>query len=442
MTRSLIPAAHTSSGQLTNIELFFLNHYKASVWPSMSFRQDESVHFLNRDWAPQVSLSKEYLLYSILSISANHSHVVGRDPRAKNLSLLYRQRALTSYNKALANITTDNYETLLITATYMMVMVPPPDLPCDDTTCLIWISAVFSMMQGLRLLVGLKWAAGIEKLTVFPIFKRELRDLPPPPKLSFPQDPRFFPAARSMGDDPTRPNPPSMYTTPPPTPPSHPESSGYEIPNLAFRPQELMNAGRISPYVPKEWKKPIPWEIPSPAFLPPPLMALLKSLINEPGPGPLDLHRPTLLPAIHAFTPIFLSLYYHHLNPDFYVRVFVLPTFLTPEFFALVSRREPRALIIVGWWFAFVRLIPEVWTYSGIIPRVLQFISNEIMRSNDKMLMDAMEGAYRVVRLAERKGREEAARGCFEGWEGVNWEEGPMREEEWRFEELINLSET
>lgn len=55
-------------------------------------------------------------------------------------------------------------------------------------------------------------------------------------------------------------------------------------------------------------------------------------------------------------------------------------------------------------------------------PRVLQAVSSEIMRCNDRMLMDAMEG--------ERRGREVAAQCVFEGWEGVNWEEGLSKEQE------------
>ena len=69
-----------------------------------------------------------------------------------------------------------------------------------------------------------------------------------------------------------------------------------------------------------------------------------------------------------------------------------------------------------------------------MVPRVLQAVSNEVMRCNDRMLMDTMEGAYRIAREGDRRGREVAARCVFEGWEGVNWEEGPSKEQEWRFE--------
>lgn len=207
--------------------------------------------------------------------------------------------------------------------------------------------------------------------------------------------------------------------------------------NLPFRPQQLMSAS-MSPHAPDAWKKKFDgWQIPSPAFLPPALMRLLKTLVEPPTSGPIDINGPVLLPVLHAFTPIFLSLYYYHLNPDLYVRIIVLPTFLTPQFLALVAARETRALVMVGWWFAFVRLVPGLWWLEGSVARVLQAVSNQVMRCNDRVLMDAMEGAYKVQRVVERLGREAGGRCVFEGWEGVIWEEGPLREEAWSFEEVV-----
>ena len=42
----------------------------------------------------------------------------------------------------------------------------------------------------------------------------------------------------------------------------------------------------------------------------------------------------------------------------------------------------------------------------------------------NKKLMDAIEGAYKVVRLVATRGKEVAARSIFDGWDGVNWEDG------------------
>ncbi|KAF1957807.1 hypothetical protein CC80DRAFT_442739 [Byssothecium circinans] len=450
-TSSLVPAIHTSSGQLTGTDIKLLDHFKTAVWRTISTRRDYSTEYLNRDWVPSKAIKTNYLLYTILSMSAGHMNTMNPDRRIKTLALSYRQKAFNTYTKALSNITADNYETILMTSLYMMGMVPQPEQPCTYDECLEWMGALFQMMQGLRVLAGLKWAAGIEKLEIYPIFKRELNTLPPPPTLRcVPTDPKFWANPRPPDDNPMQPNPPNTYgiptldSSPPPTQP--PISSGRDMSKLPYRPVELMSAGK-SPHAPQSWEKPASWQLPLPAFLPPPLMTVLKKLV-EPSSAEkaTDPHAPVILPALHALSPIFLSLYYNHLEPDFFVRVMALPTFLPPQFLALMSMREPRALVIVAWWFAFYRLLPkmQVWWIESIVPQVLQAVSNVVMRSNDKDLMDAMEGAYRIVMEADRwgkgdEGRERAARKVFEGWDGVYWDDGPKRAEEWRFSEMVDL---
>jgi hypothetical protein len=430
------------------VEISLLHHYRNDVWHTMNVRHETPVHNINRDLVPKLAISSDYLLYAMLSISAAHKDFVDPSQETKTLCLRYRTKALGSYTKALKNITWENYETMLVTSLYMMGMVPPPENPCSDDACLKWISALLTMMQGLRLLAGLKWARGIEKLAVFPLFRRELRNLPPPPQLG---TPCFYANVEKETENPLYPNPPTTYQSPDdtstpsittstaPSPP--PKSAGMDMSNLPFRPQELMSAG-TSPHSPQSWKKPTSWQIPSPAFLPPPLMALLQTLIKPPPThGPIDINGPILLPTLHAFSPIFLSLYYYHLNPDLYVRIVVLPTFITPEFLSLVASREPRALVMIGWWFAFVRMVPGIWWLEPSVGRVLQAVSNEVMRCNDKVLMEAMEGAHKIHRVVETWGREAGGRSVFEGWDGVNWEEGPIMEERWSFSKVVDLEQ-
>ncbi|KAJ4290376.1 hypothetical protein N0V90_010592 [Kalmusia sp. IMI 367209] len=455
----LMPAVYTSAGQLNSTELKYLHHYKTSVWSVMSLQKSDIITFINRDWVPQASISSEHMLYSILSISALHhaSHLPQGTSDGNTLSLLYRQRAFASYNKALANITSENYESLLITSMWMMVMASPPTLPCSDDACLDWASSFFGMMQGLRILASLKWASGIEKLTMYPLLRRALRELPPPPMLTPLPDWFYYP----KGDEWRHPNPPGDdYTetppittdfarrspTPPATPPnSTPQSAGVHIDTskLPFRPQKLMSASD-SPHAPPSWKAKKPtWELPAAAFLPPPLMSLLQRLVDPLQTGPLDLHRPVLIPVLHALSPIFLSLYYYRLSTDLHVRIFVFPTFLTAEFLGLVKSREPRALVMAGWYFALLSLLPQLnkWFSPEVIVRVLQSVSNVVMRSCDGALMDAMEGAYRIVKTEMRLGKEAAARTIFQAWDGVNWEEGPRREEQWRVEQQRQVEE-
>lgn len=157
-------------------------------------------------------MSRDYLLYTVLSISAAHRQSFAPSPQNQNTAMLYRQKTFNAYNKALQNITTDSYETLLITSLLMQLLVPPPELPCTDTAILEWLTTFLAMTQGLRILAGLKWASGIEKLSVFPIFRRELRTLPPPPLIRVPsEDPRMFAKGGPVGETPEHPNPPATY---------------------------------------------------------------------------------------------------------------------------------------------------------------------------------------------------------------------------------------
>lgn len=80
-----------------------------------------------------------------------------------------------------------------------------------------------------------------------------------------------------------------------------------------------------------------------------------------------------------------------------------------------------------------------MWWVDAIIPRVLQAVSNIVIRSNNKVLMDAVEGAYRIVRIANTRGREDAAKSVFDAWDGVYWEAGGERE---ILEEVVDLEAT
>jgi hypothetical protein len=119
----LVPAAHSAAGQLTKTDIELLHYYKARTWKDLTVRDEEVIHNLNREWVPIQSMSHPYLLYSILSLTAAHSHALSPSAKMQNLADVYRQKTLNAYNKALENITNDNYETLLVTAVFMQIMV-------------------------------------------------------------------------------------------------------------------------------------------------------------------------------------------------------------------------------------------------------------------------------------------------------------------------------
>ncbi|KAJ4990111.1 GAL4 domain-containing protein [Stagonosporopsis vannaccii] len=385
----LIPATQAASGPLYGADFGLLHHYKTFTWRTLTIRDDEVMVSLHRDSIPHLSLSHSYLLYALLSIAASHSNTLAPSKQAEQLALTYRQRTFAEYNKVLQNITAQNYESVLVTGMLLLSLVTPPDPEiADNDAYLVWMDTFLKMSEGLRILASLRWAAGIEKLSIYPLICRELRALPPSPIFHPSVDRHLHTRVGAVGTTPDYPNPPSTY-------------------HLKY-PEAL------------------------PVFLPPPLMSLLASLSNaESASGPFDLHANTLYPVLHAFSPIFLSLYYYHLNPDFFVRVFVFCSFLMPEFLLLVKTREPRALALVAWWFALAGLAPRGWWIGKAVERVVKAVGENVQSKGDAVTRGAFESVDRIVRVLHTEGREAAAQSVFEGWKDVHWNDGPEKAEEW-----------
>jgi hypothetical protein len=176
-------------------------------------------------------------------------------------------------------------------------------------------------------------------------------------------------------------------------------------------------------------------------FLPPPLISLLESIMQPPSSGPLDVDANTLIPVFHVLSPVFLSLYYYHLNPDFNVRIFVFTSFLMPEILALVKANEPRALVLMAWFFALADFVPHGWWIGTRVGIIVGALSRTVRRmSSGERVIEALEGAERIVEVCKREGRERAAESVFDGWEGVDWHDGPRRAQEWE-ESLADIAD-
>lgn len=387
-----MPPSHTSIGALRSFDHYLLDHYKTFVWRGFVVRDDAATNTLHQDIVPRLGVSHSFLLYAMLSMAATDSNEQNPNKDVEKQALVYRQKTFESYKEALKDITADNYEAVLVTGSLLLAIAPAPSSH-DDEGYLDWMFSMLKLNEGLRILAGLRWSQGIEKLSVYPLVRRELRILPPPPVidtggLEVPIGP--------LGTTPVTPNPAPTYTA-----------------------SQLPRQTRL--------------------FLPPPLMSLLESIVQANKPGPVDWHRATLMPVFHVLSPIFLSLYYHHLNPDFYVRIYVFTSFLMPEFLQLVREREPRALVLVAWWLALAGLVPKGWWLGNRVRRVVGAIVQVVQSKDNDVAKVAIKGAKKIVETSERKGREEAAKGLFEGWSGVCWDEGPDRAEAWEFAESVNL---
>ncbi|EMD65083.1 hypothetical protein COCSADRAFT_116463 [Bipolaris sorokiniana ND90Pr] len=388
-SQSLIPPSNTSIGIFTSLDHYLMQYYETYVWQRFVMWDDPVVKSLHKDVVPKMGISHTFLLYSLLSIAATQSNIQTPSKQVEKQALVYRQKTFESYKTALQRITPENYEAVLATGTFLLSLVLPLASYTDDEY-LDWIFSLLKLSEGLRVLASLRWDHGIEKLSVYPLVRRESRILPPPPIINpvthVPTDP--------LGATPMTPNPPSTYTS------SH-----------------LADQNGL--------------------FLPPLLTSLFEStmsLQNESGS-----HVATLLSAFQALSPIFLSLYYYHLTEDFSIRISVFPSFLTPDFLHLVRQREPRALVLIAWWFALADLVPQGWWVGETVRRVVAAISREVERGDDEMAKTAVRGAERIVQVFESEGNEEAAKSVFEGWRGMRWEVGPMDLAAWETARLMHL---
>lgn len=419
MTHWLPPPSDSCIGNLTFEEHDLLQHYRGWVWQTFTVRNNSLVHDTLRDYVPQLSLTQPHLIYALLSLAASHKDKLQASPQSNAQALYYRQKTFRSYNSALQSITSSNYEAILTTSALLLGLVPQPSPSSPDDEQLDWLSSLLKMSEGLRILASLRWAQGIERLPIYPLICRELVTLPPPPLIDVDVDAPIGP----LGTTPDNPNPAPTY----------------------------------------KFRQPSSTRL----FLPPCLMAILRSLISPPPPPPhlssntsndiqLDLHAGHLKPVFHALSPIFLSLYYYHLNPDFCVRVLVFTSFLMPDFLHLVRAHEPRALVLIAWWLALASLINTGWWIGGktkfIVHAVARTIRNPSNNSEDYywrqvsiegsstyLVEMALRRVERIVDLLETQdGKEEGAKSVFEDWEGVEWEDGPRLAREWEFEKVWN----
>ena len=393
-----MPAVQAASGPMSGLDLELLHRYSNSTWQTLTVRDDDAVTLVHRNAIPQLSLSHPYLLYAILSITAAHSNTLTPSKRVEEQALYYRQRTFAEYSKALGQVTAENYESVLVTGMLLLSLIPTPETETvDGDAHLKWMDTFLKMSEGLRILASLRWAVGIEKLSIYPLICRELRTLPPPPVFSVADNRHLHTRIGPVGTTPEHPNPPSTYYM------QHTEAS--------------------------------------PVFLPPPLMELLVSLSDaESGSGLIDMHANTLYPVLHALSPIFLSLYYYHLNPDFFVRIFVFCSFLMPDFLLLVRNREPRALVLIAWWFALAGLAPRGWWVGQSVEKVVAAVGQIVTERGDRVTQKAFEGVDKIVRLLETEGSQAAAKSVFDHWTDIDWDEGPKKAEEWEASLLTGWS--
>ncbi|KAI4954170.1 hypothetical protein J4E91_001880 [Alternaria rosae] len=393
----LNPHCHTSIGTLTALDNYLLQYYRTDAYRTVVSCDDAIIQNLHKETIPQLSVSNPFLLYALLGMTATYSNNITPNKTVEKQALLYRQKTFSTYKEALKNITAENYEAVLVTGGLLLALVPAPTTDTDEDY-LEWVLGLLKLSEGLRILASLRWAQGIEKLSVYPLVRREIKTLPPPPIIDVAG---IEAPIGPLGTTPDNPNPAPTYT-------------------------------------------PIHFPTQTRLFLPPLLMQLLQSVIRGKESGTLDWHRPTLLPVFHALSPIFLSLYYYRLDSDFYVRIFVWTSFLMPDYLQLLRDKEPRALVLFGWWLALANLAPKGWWTGKRVRKTIGALGRAIQAQpvgDGGFAGRVLNSALRIVDVMETEGREAAAKAVFDDWPGVLWEEGPVRAQAWEYGQLVDLGE-
>jgi len=106
------------------LELRLFHHFTVEAHKALTRKDSQDVH-LFRTSIPQLALSHEFLLDTILALSALHlEHLESNTGKSwMRTGLDYQDRALPAFNKALAQITPGNCEAVIICAMLMIVLV-------------------------------------------------------------------------------------------------------------------------------------------------------------------------------------------------------------------------------------------------------------------------------------------------------------------------------
>lgn len=106
------------------LELGLFHHFTMETYKALARDNSQDGDFLQRG-IPKLALSHEFLLDTILALSALHLEHLGKDKSKSwmRTALHYHDRALLAFNKALAHITPQNCEAVTVCSMLMIVLV-------------------------------------------------------------------------------------------------------------------------------------------------------------------------------------------------------------------------------------------------------------------------------------------------------------------------------
>lgn len=193
------PAVYSSIGFLSPTDLRYMHFWSTTTWNTLAVGH----------WAdgvlqmevPGLAFEFDFLQDCMLGIASLHAQQLLPDPQqAIRQTAIYRAKALSSFRNALTNLKwgSRKYEAALITS-LLLVLLCSKDYATDDGE-LIAVNWLI-LYRGLSSVINLKSYEDIMKLSVSPIFRRELvplKESPVIPKVLMnmvreigPDDPEF-----------------------------------------------------------------------------------------------------------------------------------------------------------------------------------------------------------------------------------------------------------
>lgn len=113
-----------------------------------------------------------------------------------------------------------------------------------------------------------------------------------------------------------------------------------------------------------------------------------------------------------------------------------------PDYLQLMRDKEPRALVLFGWWLTLANLAPKGWWTGKRVRKTIGAMVRAIQAQpvGDGGFAERVLGStLRIVDVVDREGKEAAAKVVFDDWPGVSWEEGPGRAQAWEYGQLVDL---
>lgn len=169
------PPIMTLSGSLSNMDVRMMHHWSVMTWNSVAVGDGANSTLLVT--TPQLAFENEFLLNGLLGVAALHMQYLtpGSDPVRKQIDV-YAQKALTGFREALPEVRpgTSQYESAMVMAVLLVLLYSRNStFEENEIMAVQWLV----LYRGLQTIIKLDPVPKNERLSVYPLFQRELSEL-------------------------------------------------------------------------------------------------------------------------------------------------------------------------------------------------------------------------------------------------------------------------